>query len=62
MKKVELILCMDDHTWQTRECEIPVAIYNKKNTDDVAAYIAENGGFNDCVQVGVYNWMEDQDS
>jgi len=60
MKKVELILCFENNTWQDGiVVEISDRLWLEKNTDNVANFVCDD--FQDSVTyIGVYNWDVDE--
>lgn len=63
MKKVELILCYDDETWEAGKIvEIPDHLHQLMAVDEIAAWVQENIEdaegiiFERVVYIGVFNW------
>lgn len=57
-KKIELIICFDDHSWDdNRIVEVPEHL---NSTESVVDWLKENDRMddfgNDVVFIGVYNW------
>lgn len=63
MKKVELIICMDNGSWDANVfAEIPDHLHTLRDVDAIAAWLIDNEKINapaDAVYIGVYNWDAD---
>ena len=61
MRSIEIIMCFDDRSWDTDFVAIPDELWKQQNTDDVVSWLMDNIDPPECVQIGVYDWQEDQE-